>query len=353
MSGEDLSLIFPYTYTQLTERVDRIPNLYGLVNELNLFPVQGSVSRIVELTYENHTLRVLPAKERGAPATPQLPRTAQSIFIEIPHFPELDLITPQDIQDILIVTDDVKRLTTVDEEVSKRLVDIKANHDVTLEWLRCGALQGTIVDGNSQTLINLYTALGVNQTTVDFALGTSGTDIQSKCAAVWQAVTTNLQGEVMNGIECIVDPVFFEALITHPNVQAFYVNAEQALMLAQLVRKESAGNMWGRQFKFGNILFREYYGTAPIKSSPTATTLTNTSFWSSKTGSAFPTGTRKMFRTYYAPAHDLRFVNQRGQQIYISPKIKDHGEGIELKSESNPLPICRRPEAVVKVFSSN
>jgi hypothetical protein len=350
---EDLSLIFPYTHTQLTEQVEVIPPLYGLLSELDLFPSEGSISRVVEMRYEEHVLRVLPAKERGAPSTPALPRSSKTIFVEVPHFPELDLITPQDIQDILIQMQDVKRLTTVEEEVAKRLMDIKFNHDITREWLRCQALQGNLIDGNSQNLLNLYTVFGVSPTQVDFLLGTNTTDMNAKCAAVWQAITTNLRGEVMTGIEAIVDPTFFERFVTHTNVLQYYLNAEQAIMLAMLVRKESQGNMWGREFQFGRILFREYYGTAPIKTSPSATTLTNQAFWAANTGTVYPRGTRKMFRTYNAPAHDLRFVNTKGNEIYVSPHIKDHGEGIELKSESNPLPICRRPEALVQIISSN
>ncbi len=352
---EDLSLIFPYTATQLTEQVDIIPPLYGLVGELDLFPSEGSVSRIVELRYENHQLRVLPAKERGAPATPALPRTSKTIFIEVPHFPELDLITPEDIQDILIQMQDVKRLTTVEEETSKRLMDIKFNHDITREWLRANALQGNLIDGNSATLLNFYTVFGLTESNyqVDFVLGTSTTDIEGKCAAVWQSVTTNLRGEVMTGIEAIVDPTFFQRFVTHANVHEFYLNAEQAIQLAMIVRREREGNMWGREFLFGRILIREYYGTAPVKTSATATSRTSTPFWAVNTGTAYPRGTRKMFRTYNAPAHDLRFANTKGNEIYVSPRILPHGEGIELKSESNPLPIVRRPEALVQLISSN
>src|SRR5579885_712853 len=333
----DLSTLFPFTATQLTEQVDVIPNLYGLVGELGLFVEQGSASRIVELRYENHQLRVLPAKARGTPGTPSQSRTAKSIFVEIPHFPELDLITPEDVQDILIQIGMSKRPTTVQEETAKRLLDIKRTHDVTLEWLRAGALQGTVKDGNSDTLIDLYAAFGLTKSdyTIDFDLGNANADIQAKCNAVWQSITKGLQGEVMSRIEVIVDTNFFQAFITHANVKALYTNAEQALMLANLIREKSAGQMWGRTFEFGNLLFREYYGTAPVRANDAAS-IAATPFWASKTGTAFPVGTSKMFRTYFGPAHDLRTVNQLGSQIYISPKILDHGEGIELKSQSNP-----------------
>jgi Phage major capsid protein E len=39
-------------------------------------------------------------------------------------------------------------------------------------------------------------------------------------------------------------------------------------------------------------------------------------------------------------------VGEVGAEIYLSPKILDHGKGIELVSESNPLAVCRRPEAL-------
>lgn len=356
---EDLNSIFPYVATDLTEQVNVIPNLYGLVNELDLFPAEGSISRIVEMRYENGVLRVLPAKERGAGGTPMESRTGQSIFLEVPHFPAIDVITPEDIQDILIQVGKTKRPTTVAEETAKRLFDIRTTHAITREWVRAGALQGTIQDGNSQTIYDLYTVFGISSVTQDFAFGTitggangNGTDMNGVCASIWQSITQNLKGEVMSGIEAIVDPTFFEHLVNHPNVQSFYKNAEQALQLAALVRKESGGNMWGREFIFGRIRFREYYGTAPIRTSPTAS-LSTAPFWASNTGTAYPVGTRNMFRTYDAPAHDLRYANEMGSEIYVSPKILDHGEGIELKSESNCLAINRRPAAVVQLFSSN
>jgi hypothetical protein len=348
---ENLELIFPYTATELTEQVNVVPNLYGLLNELNLFPSFGSRSRLVEIRYENGVLRVLPAKERGAAPTPALARTGSTIFVEIPHFPAVDLITPTDIQDILIQVGETKRLITAQEEVGKRLNDIRNGHAITREWVRSTALQGTITDGNSQTIYNLYTVFGISPNTLAMALGTSTTDVNAKCASIWQTITQNLKGETMNGIEAIVDPQFFEELIAHPNVAQFWLNAEQALQLANIVRKDSAGNMWGREFFFGRIRWREYYGQAPIKTSPTAS-LSTAPFWAAQTGTAFPVGTKNMFATYDGPANDIRFANTRGQELYVSPKFLDHGEGIELKSESNCLAINKRPAAVVQLTTN-
>jgi hypothetical protein len=41
---EDLTLTFPYTATDLTDQINVIPNRYGLMQELDLFPTEGSIS---------------------------------------------------------------------------------------------------------------------------------------------------------------------------------------------------------------------------------------------------------------------------------------------------------------------
>jgi hypothetical protein len=82
---EDLTLTFPYTATDLTDQINVIPNRYGLMQELDLFPTEGSISTIVEMRYDNKTLRVLPARERDASSTPMLSETGKTIFMEIPH----------------------------------------------------------------------------------------------------------------------------------------------------------------------------------------------------------------------------------------------------------------------------
>jgi hypothetical protein len=349
---EDLALSFPYTATDLTEQVNVIPNRYGLMQELGLFPAEGSTSTLVEIRYENKTLRVLPAKERGSPSTPMLSETGKTIFVEIPHFPAQDLITPKDLQDILVVAGRTKRHITLEEEVAKRLLSIRNTHAITREWVRASALQGVITDGNGATIYNLNQVFGITPTTVDFLLGTPSSDVIGFCQQIWQSVTTNLHGEVMNAIEAIVDPTFFNKLIEHANVAKYWLQAEQAVNIANMVRRERQGNMWGREFYFQNILFREYYGTAPIKSgSPPS--ITSTPFWAQGTGTAYPIGTMNMFRTFDGPANDLRFVGEIGSEIYVSPKILDHGKGIELESESNPLAICKRPEALVQILTSN
>lgn len=343
--------VFPYTATDLTEQINRIPNSYGLIRAMGLFNEASTISTIVEITIEDGVLRVLPSKDRGAPGTPAERETGKKIFMEIPHFPDLDLITPQDIQNLMVIAARTRRPATVDDELAKRLANIRANHDITLEFLRMGALKGLILDGNGTTLYDLYNVFDINKVTVDFTLSTDATDIISLCDQVFQSVAKNLKGETMSRVEAVVDSAFFNKLIQHPNVSKYWLNNQLGVAaLAQMQRAE-LGGQWGRVFDFQNIIWREYYGSAPTKDA--GGNKVTTPFLAAKHGVAYPVGTRNMFNTYFAPADDIRFVNTPGEQIYISPEVLKHGAGIELKSQSNPLAVCNRLEATVEIISSN
>ncbi|WP_297105162.1 major capsid protein [uncultured Devosia sp.] len=349
MDPEDFN--FPYTHVDLTEQVNRIPNSYGLIRAMGLFDNEGTISTIVEIRIENGVLRVLPAKDRGAPGTPAQREAGNTIFVEVPHFPDLDLISPQDIQNLMIIVGRSKRPATLDDEMVKRLANIRNNHDITLEYMRMGALKGLIKDGNGQTIYNLYEVFNQTPQEVDFLLGTDGTDVIAKCDQVFQKVSENLRGETMSGVEVLVDNTFFNRLIQHPKVEKYWTTNQAGIQAIAQMERQNLGGQWGRVFDFQNLRFREYYGSAPVRN--VNNEVVNERFIATNEGHAFPTGTRDTFKTWFAPANDVRFVNTVGQDIYISPDILKHGAGIELKSESNPLAICKRPEVLIKVKSSN
>ena len=348
--------IFPYTAVQLTGTMQRIPNVYGLLNDLNLFPKRSITSRIVEIRRENGVLSVLSAKERGAPASVAARNLGNSIYLECPHFPFEDLIRPEDLQSMLQVTGPTAAPRTLPDEMARRLLNIRRHHAITLEWLRMSSLLGNITDGDGNTIYNPYTVFGIAQTTIDFLLGTATTDVTSLVDQLYATIQANLLGETMDGIEIIASPSWFNQFISHPNVIKFFVNfegkknGETGGAAAQVSQERvKRGGQWGRVFEYQGLTIREYKGYAPVR---VGGVLTTTPFMAANTAIAYPAGTQDMFATYFAPANDIRYVNTPGEEIYISPEILDHGKGVSLLTESDPLPICRRPEAVVLLQSS-
>lgn len=336
---------FPYTSTHLTEQVNRIPNLFGLLQAIALFSSEGSISTVVEIRIEDGILRVLPAKERGAPGTEAEREPGRTLYFPVPHFPHRDLITPRDIQDMLVMVARSKRPATMDDEMAKRLLNIRNNHAITLEYVRMGAVKGQIKDGDGTTLYDLFDTFGIQKKVVHFALANAATDVMAKCEEVTDHVMTNLKGEVSNGIATIVSGSFFNKFVQHDKVRRHWENWQGASAIANMTRDRSGGN-WGREFEFGNLYFREYKGTFPLKVNNNSTTVPAVE---AGKGHAYPTGTMDTFKTWFAPADTMSGANKPGDEVFISPKVLDHDKGVELWSESNPLAICKRPEVLVEL----
>lgn len=342
-------LNFPYTAVGLTAAVNVMPNVYGLLNALDVFPARGLTSNVVQVRREEHTLAVLPAEERGGPASVAARKRGDVLFLPIPHFPHLDTILPEDLQNLLVTDGMSARPATLNDAMNRRLLAIRNKHAITREWVRMGALKGLIVDGYNREIINLFDAFDIAQKTIGFDLANADSDIDGACAQIVEHVQTNLRGETMTRVRIILSSSLFTKFIRHKNVQKYWLNWNGAEMMAHM-RRADMGAQFGRVFVFQNIEFVEYYGVAPLLDGPGGAPL-SAPFVEADAGYAYPVGTMDAFATYDAPANDIRFVNQPGQEVYISPEALEHGKGVELMTESNPLAVCRRPATLVKVVA--
>lgn len=114
------------------------------------------------------------------------------------------------------------------------------------------------------------------------------------------------------------------------------------------------GGNWGRVFDFGYIVWREYKGSFPVRDA-SGNKVQEPAVAAGK-GHAYPAGTMNMFKTFAGPAHHINLVNQApgvDDPVFISTKVLDHGEGVEMKSQSNRLAVCKQPECLVEVFTSD
>jgi hypothetical protein len=140
----------------------------------------------------------------------------------------------------------------------------------------------------------------------------------------------------ITGYVAICASDFYDALIAHDSVRETYLHYEAASTL----RRDS-----GNGFTFGNITF--------LDCTDVAVDLQGNEVKYVEDGVAYvvPTGTQ-LFHTYYAPADFIETVNTRGRRIYVKQKARDYNRGIDIHSQSNPLPICLNPEVVVKLTKS-
>tara|TARA_B100000614_G_C14489811_1_gene470244 strand:- start:613 stop:1221 length:609 start_codon:yes stop_codon:yes gene_type:complete len=201
-----------------------------------------------------------------------------------------------------------------------------------------GALKGIILDGDGSTLYNLYTEFGITQKAISFALGTATTKVRNKCLQVSRHIEENLKGEAMTGVKVLCSSGFFESLIDHDNVKAAYANYAEA--------EDRLGGDPRKGFKFGGLVFEEYVGNAPDADGNTR------KFIADNEAHAFPIGTMNTFNTFVAPADFVETANTIGMEFYAKQEARKFNRGIDLHTQSNPLPMCARPGVLVKLTVS-
>lgn len=348
ITGGAAPITFPFSAQEIAQAVNRVPNQYGLLRELGLFPVRGVATTLVRIDVQDGQISVLPARPRGADPTQADRGSDRALFVELPSFPHQDTLTPDDLQDILRVVNGELRTESLAEAMERIILNpIRRKHDLTLEWLRIGALKGLITDGGGATLYNLYDEFGINKKSVDFVLGTDTTDVIAKCSEVISHVRENLKGETMNRVAAVVSSEWFNKFVQHPLVEKYWLNHQSAMALAQGQRTERGGQ-YGREFEFQGVVFREYIGSAPLATGSSARLI------AANAGHAYPEGTsQETHVTFAGPPYDIRQVNQPGGAIHVSLEPLDHGRGIEVLTESCPLPIWKRPEVLVDITTSN
>lgn len=317
----------------LSAAINYLPNRYGRLEEMGLFPDNGVSTRQIAVEEKNGVLNLLPTATLGSPGTVGSRGKRKMRSFIIPHIPHEDLIKPEEIQGVreFGTESTAASLTSI---MADHLQSMKDKHSITLEHLRMGAMKGIILDADGSTLYNLYTEFGIVQKTIDFALDNAATDVKAKCVELNRHLEDNLMGEFTTGTHCLVSEEFFDALTSHAKV----IDAWDRWQDGEFFRSDNR-----KGFKFCGITFEEYRGKATDPDGNVRR------FIAANEGHAFPLGTANTFKGFFAPADFNETANTLGQRIYAKQELAKYGRGIDLHTQSNPLPICLRPGVLVKV----
>lgn len=329
----------PFSAIEMTRAVNVVPNTYGRLQEINLFPGEPIPTTSVAIAYENGVLNLLPTRERGAPASVGVTGRRNMRVFQIPHIPHDDMVTARDVQDRLAYGG-VQALDTVIDFVNRKLITMRRKHAITLEHLRIGALKGVMLDADGTTILNYFTEFGVTEKVVDFDLTVDATDVDAKIDEVLAHIEDNLLGDVMTGVHALCSPEFFSALTGHPKIRdAYKFYASLQSPLREDVR---------RGFLHKGVMFEEYRGVATQLNEDGTTTARR--FIPAGDARFFPLGTTDSFATYFAPADVLAEANLPPEtEVYAAQAIDpEFGRYVKLHTQSNPLPVPKRPALLVR-----
>lgn len=322
-----------FSMASLTTAINFVPNRYGRLESLNLFPAKPVRTRQIIVEERNGVLNLLPTLPPGSPGTVGTRGKRKLRSFVIPHIPHDDVVLPEEVQGLRAFGSETE-MEAIAGVMARHLETIRNKHAITLEHLRMGALKGVILDADGAELYDLYDAFEITPKTMAFELANATTNVKEKCIDILRHIEDSLQGEYMTGVHVLCSPEFFTKLTSHPKVEKVYEHWQQGLVLIQDVR---AG------FTFGGITFEEYRGQASDVNG------TVRRFIANGEAHAFPIGTLDTFSTYFAPADFNETVNTLGQKLYAKQAPRPFDRGTDLHTQSNPLPMCHRPGLLVKL----
>jgi hypothetical protein len=337
-----------FSVTSLSEAINIVPIQYGRVSQAGIFTPKGINTTTVSIEMNNGVLNLIPSTSRRDPAPKNKTGKRSAKILEVPHFPLDDLIYPDDIQNVRAFGT-AANLKTPASEVNDRLEWMSRKHDLTHEYLRCGAISGIVKDADGDTLLNLFTEFGVTETDIDFELDDDNTDVIAKAQEVTGTMEDNLNGDVMAYAHAFCSPGFWARFIAHPQVQAaynFYQSTQNAVRGYAGVNANPQRDDVRKGFVWQGILWEEYRGKGTFLNSDGTTSTRN--FIETDKARFVPIGTNESFREYNAPANWHDTVNTVGQNKYAKVVPEIGGRWVEVLTQSNKLPICMRPKLLIK-----
>lgn len=317
-----------FSLTSLTVAINELPHKPNRIQLLGLFEERGVPTTKVDVEMKEGRLVLVPATARGAPADPTSRRKRALRTFNVPHLPQRATIMADEVQGVRAFgsENNAEAVEAVVRDHQQQHVD---NIDATIEYHRIGAVQGLIKDADGSTMYNLFNEFDVVQQSHQIALATDTTKTLQEVTKAKRKSEDALGGEMVTGYVAFCGADFFDALTGNKKIEEAY----NRWMDSEFLRTDNRAG-----FPFGGVQWAEYRGN-----------VSGQAFVPAAEAFLVPTGVSGMFITRFAPADYTETVNTIGLPYYSKQQPMDFDKGIELESQSNPISLCTRPRAVIKL----
>ena len=158
-----------FSMANLTAAINHVPNRYGRLEALNLFPAKPTRFRQILIEERNGVLNLLPTLPVGSPGTVGVRGKRKMRSFVVPHIPHDDVVAPEEVQGIRAFGSETE-LETVAGVLAQHLETMRNKHAITLEHLRMGALKGVILDADGSVLYDLFDEFDITSKSTSFAI---------------------------------------------------------------------------------------------------------------------------------------------------------------------------------------
>lgn len=347
------SCLKPMSPTFVSNIINRMPVMYGMISNMNLFQFKGAYTETVAIDRTNYVSGIIPASPWCCDPKVTLGSPTREMFpITIPHTQLEDALWACDISGVRGQNLGFEvSLASVAEERAKVLARMKMAFDLTYEYRLLSALKGQVMDADGvNVLADLYQIFGTTQTTVEIPLNEAGTDVLGAFRNAMRVATRGAYSFVPQGWKIICGSTFFDKLVSHDSMKDLWKRCCD-------LQARTVGDMnsiAAPSFNFlPNITVQEYVGTLAYH----PVTKEEIEYIGPDEAYMIPIVPRgvEMFELLCAPPKTLNFVNTRATQLIhvwerlICERSEEDAEGIKFLAESNYLPVVKHPNAVIKL----
>lgn len=326
LESDDFGLI------AMTEAINTTPVVPNRIGSLGLFAEEGVTTTAVGMELVAGELRLVPSAPRGTmPQTANQPTRALKA-LSIPHLPKNDTVNADSIQNVRAFGSDsvegqTEALSTV---IGQRLASLKAEHELTWEWHRIGALKGQVIDADGSTVLtDLFTFFGVSRITVNWN-SADAQGLKKACLSLIKQTGVEIKNRPFTRVHVMCGAQFWEDLVTSTETRtAFERYQENAFARGQAFQA----------FEYSGVMFEPLHGQ--IGAVPFAPT---------NEGFSFPIA--QIYKRFNAPAPFNEAVGTVGKPLYAKQEPLRFGTGTEIHTNSNPLHICQFPRTLIRVTKS-
>jgi hypothetical protein len=338
MAQLDVFKADPFQTRSLTDSIIKAPYKPGRIGVLGLFRERGISTTTAMIEEKDGRLSLIQSTPRGGASGLTYGRQGRTArpFSTI-HLQGEATINADSIQNVRAwgtgQFDEAAQAEAIQPLVNEYLVDLRAAHEVTLEHLRAGAIQGLVKDADGSTIADLFTEFNVMQQTATVSpdsTADNGDRLRGEVVAAQRLVESELGAEPISGYRAFCGKNFFDAFRADLGVVKTLRFSDPQSLLQQQAN--------ARQFVFAGVTWEEYRGATG-----------GTPFFADDVAYLFPEGSN-IFTTYFAPADFMETVNTLGLPVYAKIAVDDELQRwAKIHSQSNPLALCTRPRAVIKL----
>lgn len=333
--------------TELTDAINEMENQYGYINSKGLFNTRSTSQTAIVFDVNKHDITLLPQTNRGGKAATQGKERSVSTFaLQLAYFKHADRLTNEDIQGWRQPGSEMPE--TIARATAEKLADMRMVADQTTEYMKLQALKGSFKTPDGKVVADMFTEFGVTQKVIDFALGTPGTNVTSKIQELKRYIASNVKtGGAISGIEILVDPNFYDKLISHADIKEaykYYINSGNQVLRDDLSQYMNWGVM--DYFEHRGVRFISYDASFNLPSGTTEVGI------DANVGHAYALGVRDLFRGYAGPSNKFSEAGQPGQEMYVRNYLDERDEYVDFELEMAPLYFCTKPASLVKLTTN-